>query len=483
MLNNVETALHNILHGKFGYDSFRTGQLETLKSVLSCQPTLAILPTGSGKSLLYQLPAYLLNGLVIVVSPLISLMQDQVNRIRENGDFKVATLNSTLDYRERRSLLNNLHRYKFLFVAPETLVKKEVIKRLKNIPLAEFVIDEAHCISQWGPDFRPEYLDLGVIIGQLHPRRLLMLTATATPTTERDIITKLNLSVDSVKIIRRPVDRPNIFLAVKKLTDEDSKKKYLLDIIKQLGSSGIVYLSSRKVADNLADWLTQRTTMKVVTYHAGLSDIERFRIQQSFMEGRIDLICATSAFGMGINKNNIRYVIHYHMPTSMESYVQEIGRVGRDNQPALALLLYAPGDEMIAKTLVSEDLPSVQVIEAVLGHQLPKTSLGPQADVLMYYLKDHDPAETIAILESQEKINYRRIQKMLNYINSASCYRQEIAQYFGEQVNAIPQNCCSVHDPEWQIDQLEITNVNNSSNSQNKDFKDWPRIIKNLFNQ
>ncbi|WP_295731611.1 ATP-dependent DNA helicase RecQ [uncultured Limosilactobacillus sp.] len=479
-MGQFESTLHNILQSKYHFKAFRSGQEETLVSTLKGIPTLSILPTGAGKSLLYQLPAYLTKGLILVISPLISLMQDQVDRIRQHGDFKVAMLNSRLDYREQRTILRSLSNYRFLFTSPETLVKPRVLQKLKQVSLSMLVIDEAHCISQWGPNFRPEYLMLKDVIVKLQPQRLLLLTATAPQNVAQDIIQKLGFHQHQVNVIRRSVDRPNIFLAVKSLQNEQEKQRYLIQIIRQLGNSGVIYFSSKKIANQVSKMVNQKCGLRVGVYHAGLDNVERFQIQQQFMNNQLDLICATSAFGMGINKNDLRYVIHYHLAGSLESYVQEFGRAGRDGKPALALLLYCPGDEQLQRLLSQVELPSAHVLQNFCDQKQSSTILADQQELLSFYFSHHYSIEQIQkIINEQNRLNRQRLQIMMKYINSSQCLRRIISEYFGENDEFNNHMCCSNDDPHWKVEDLHLPSVRLNNNGQGD--QDWRQAIHQLF--
>lgn len=473
-----DKTIYRLLKEKFGFDQFRPGQLETLRAIFKGQPTLSILPTGAGKSLLYQLPAYVFDGLIVVVSPLISLMQDQIDRIREHGDFQAAMLNSSLSYQERRSILNQLGHYRFLFLAPETLAKQAVLASLKRVKLSLFVIDEAHCISQWGPEFRPEYLLLKRLIQELLPQRILMLTATATPQVRTDILQHLGLDQQAT-VIAETVDRPNIFLAVKECQNDEEKRAALLAYLNQLPSGGIIYLSSRQGADNLAAWLSQQGDWQVAAYHAGLSTRDRFSVQQQFINGELDFICATSAFGMGIDKNNIRYVIHYQLPADLESYVQEFGRAGRDRKPALALLLYAPGDEQVPALFNNPEMPAPAGIQAYLRHEIPIDALGSHGEVIMFYLNHGYQYEQVAaLLQKQAKIKNGRLQTMLQYVHTQKCRREFIARYFGQTSKSDLALCCDLDQAHWQIGDLHLPKQLSAKRQRRLS---WQARLKQLF--
>lgn len=371
-----------LLQEHFGFSSFRPGQEKSIRAVLAGKNTLTILPTGAGKSLLYQLPAYLLPGTVIVISPLISLMQDQVDRLRQQGEKRVIMLSGQLNGKDRMLVLQHLSSYKFIFTSPEMMSNEQVLNAFENVKTALLVIDEAHCISQWGPDFRPEYLLLKLVRQRLSCPTTLMLTATATPRVRQDILKKIGI-VD-VKEVIESVDRSNIFLAVEKVTNQEEKDEKLLQLVAKYQGPGIIYFSSRKLASQMAEWLQSRTKLNVAAYHAGIADIERFQIQHQFMLNQIQVICATSAFGMGIDKNDIRYVIHYHLASNLENYLQEIGRAGRDGQSSLAVILYANGDELIQRQLISIDLPPVSVLQQIKENGISATALENRGNYLNF---------------------------------------------------------------------------------------------------
>ncbi len=362
--------IKTILQNHFGYSEFREGQEEIIQSVLKGNDTIAMLPTGSGKSLCYQLPAYSMDGLVLVISPLLSLMQDQVEQIRIRGEKKVAALNSFLDYKTKIQILNRISTFRYVFISPEMLANPAVLEKIKQTKIALFVVDEAHCISQWGPDFRTDYLSLGEVRENLGSPTTLALTATATSTILDDIKDVLRLKKPICCIYS--VDRPNISLVVEKLDSFSDKRERILSYVKKLKNPGVIYFSSKKMTEEMASFLQSNGVNSVAYYHGGMEQEDRILIQQQFLSDQINIICATSAFGMGINKENIRFVLHYHMPSNLESYLQEIGRAGRDGLQSIAILMHAPGDEQLPMQLLENELPLKWQIQEYLekNHQL-----------------------------------------------------------------------------------------------------------------
>ncbi|MFD1455728.1 RecQ family ATP-dependent DNA helicase [Levilactobacillus lanxiensis] len=425
----------------FGFDQFRSGQAAALESLEAGQDTLAILPTGAGKTLIYQLYGYRHPGCVLIVSPLLSLMNDQVDRMRMNGFKRAAAINSLTPFGERLHILNHLNDLQFLFLSPEMLSQSQMLDRLHQVTISLLVIDEAHCIVQWGPDFRPEYLLLGAIREKLNRPLTLMLTATAGKQTRQEIAKQLR---STPQVVTESVNRPNIFLDVENVADEATKQARLLDLVKHLQRPGVIYFSSKQQASDTALWLQQTAEVRAAAYHAGLDAEDRFKIQQQFMADQLDVICATSAFGMGIDKDNVRFVIHYHLPADLESYAQEIGRAGRDGQPSVAILLYAPGDEQLPLALGQSNRPEPDTIQRYYAHPTSFAADDPQIHLLAFY-RNHgiSQAAVTRLFASRERERNHALSQMVAYAKSPTCLREKWLQAFDEEPPAHDDACCA----------------------------------------
>ncbi len=470
-----EFLLDSVLHERFGLKEFRPKQREVIDHILSGRHTLALLPTGYGKSLCYQVPSQILPGATIVVSPLIALMQDQLNGLARRGISNATLLNSSVSPDELDIRFGGIKAgvFKLVFVAPERFESPRFRNLLEQIDVSLLVIDEAHCISQWGHDFRPQYRNLsGYILNHLKAASVLALTATATPQVQRDIIQSLNLP--NMNVVTGSFDRPNIRFEVEAVTNAVGKDSFVFSTLKNLNAPAIVYTSSRKEAEALSERMRQ-SGLTAACYHAGLTGEQRQRAQKLFETDKVATIVSTVAFGMGVDKPNIRRVIHYNLPGSLESYYQEAGRAGRDGQSATCTLLFQSRDVHTQRWLMDRNFPSAHQVEiaykliASAGLQpvrissllddmdIADSALNSALDLLkQLQLIDTTPDGSLLARVSdgtidmsslnQRKLRHsQRLEQMIRYAQDAICRRRQILGYFGQ----ITESCsgCDVCDP------------------------------------
>lgn len=441
--------LESILSNFFGYSSFRPGQKEVIQSVLDGQDVIALLPTGMGKSLCYQLPGYIFKQPVLIISPLLSLMQDQVDQMKQFKEKRVIALNSFLNPVQKRATIQNLHQYRFIFISPEMLLQDQVQHKLNSMELSLIVVDEAHCISQWGFDFRPDYLRIGQVIGKENRPPLLALSATATEKVLGDIESYLNM-VTPYKFIHS-VDRPNIHLGRMLFQGREDKIDWIMDHVSQSAGPGIIYTQSRSKTESLCRRLLQ-VGIACAAYHGGMEPLDRQFIQQQFIDGSLEWIVATNAFGMGVHKQNVRQVIHESLPTNMANYMQEIGRAGRDGKDSLAILLYAEGDEELAKFVGIDDYPVDTHVDSYISYRLknePPTSMIHNGEisetafrVLDYWMNQLQPSEVKQQLRSMKFEKMRAIEEVMELIDTRECMREKLVHYFGQTLDNTPNDCC-----------------------------------------
>ena len=407
-----ELTKHEVLNKYFGHTEFRPAQETIIDALLSGRDVLGVMPTGAGKSVCYQIPALLLPGVTFVVSPLISLMKDQVAQLKQ-GEIPAAFINSSLTIKQYHEVLRRVGdgRYKIIYIAPERLGTTDFLRFALETPVSLIAVDEAHCVSQWGQDFRPSYLKISEFVEKLKPRPVVgAFTATATKDVKNDIIQFLKLQ-DPLNTTTG-FDRPNLYFGIEK---PKNKSGYFHEMIAgRNGTCGIVYCSTRKAVDTVYAELRRRG-ISAAQYHAGLEDLERRVNQDNFIQNNISVIVATNAFGMGIDKPDVRYVIHYNMPKNLESYYQEAGRAGRDGKPSDCILLFSDDDIKIAEYLTQDSGQNEELDE--------KTR------------------------RNVRRLDVKRLDKMIRYCEVGSCLRAYILGYFGEKQKSSCGNCSNCLKP------------------------------------
>ena len=477
------------LRKHFGFEEFREGQQEVISTILSGNDAMVVMPTGSGKSLCYQLPALMMDGATLVVSPLIALMKDQVDALHARG-LPATFINSAIPETEQRARIESLRRgeYKLVYVAPERFRSSRFNAALRSVNISLFAVDEAHCVSTWGHDFRPDYLRLKHVIESLGNMRTLALTATATPYVRSDIIQQLGLKDPQTFV--SGFDRPNLSIEVVHTQREREKISRIKRLASSHSGSGIIYASTRKAVEQVGSRL-QELGLSVVTYHAGMSDGQRIKAQEDFMTGRKQMIVATNAFGMGIDKAEIRFVVHYQMPGSIEAYYQEIGRAGRDGLPSTCLLLFNYADKnthdffidgsypngtlvrQVYDALVSTGLKRIELSATELakraqqknemavnsalylleraGH-IERTMVGPNRDEQgsrrsrTIFMLDDPPVSQLrtnqADVARRGDLERRKLREIIELCYTEYCYRAYILDYFGDRHHARQCGTC-----------------------------------------
>ncbi len=468
------TEARAVARETFGYDALRPGQEEALSAVLAGRDTLAVMPTGFGKSAIYQIAGVLVPGPTVVVSPLIALQRDQVESLTERG-LAAAELNSNVSASRRAEALSALaeRALEFVFVAPEQLANNDSRAALAAAKPSLVVVDEAHCVSEWGHDFRPEYLRLGELVEELGRPRVLALTATAAPPVRREIVERLGLHVPAVVV--RGFDRPNLWLGVERFHEEEAKDEALRERVAEADKPGIVYVATRRATEESAEALRERG-IRAKAYHAGLKATERDAVQQAFMDDEIDVIVSTIAFGMGVDKPNVRFVFHRDVADSVDAYYQEVGRAGRDGEPARAILFYRPGDvglrrffagnarldvdeleEVVERVAASDEPVEREKLEgddalsastltaglrrlddtgAVEVRPAGDVAPGPEADGARAAAR-----EAVRAQDRHAEWERSRVEMMRGYAELRDCRREYLLNYFGEEFEAPCGRC------------------------------------------
>jgi ATP-dependent DNA helicase RecQ len=468
-------SIQKMAHDRLGFEDLRPGQEAAVRSILEGRDTLAVMPTGSGKSAIYKLAAAQIPGATVVISPLLALQQDQVEKLADQDVGDAAVINSTLQSSRRSEVFEHWEQGKleYLFLAPEQFNNPETIERLQSVQPSLFVVDEAHCISEWGHSFRPDYLRLGTVIDALGHPPILALTATASPPVREEIVQRLNMR--DPQIIVRGFDRPNLWLGVERFEDDEEKREVFIQRVKQAQKPGIVYAATRKITERLAEDLNE-AGITAIAYHAGMKSKEREQIQTAFMSDNAEVIVATTAFGMGVNKSNVRFVYHYNISDSVDSYYQEIGRAGRDGEPAKAILFYMTHDlnlrrffsgsgklnaeqvDRVAQIVQSQKAPidpkNLQALTDLSKTKL-RTTLNqlqlagvietlPTGDVIAKAQSPDLDQATHEVLQAQDrriKIEKSRLEMMRGYAEVRDCRRKYLLNYFGEQLEEPCEYC------------------------------------------
>ncbi|QSS98502.1 ATP-dependent DNA helicase RecQ [Pontibacillus sp. ALD_SL1] len=505
-----EGTLEKLLHNYFGYEQFREGQREIIEDLLKGNDVLGILPTGTGKSMCYQLPSLLLEGTVIVVSPLISLMIDQVKQLKQQGMKRVVAVNSFLNPQQKQQVYTHIDQYKLVYCSPEMLQNDQFLQVLKEkVSVSLLVVDEAHCISQWGHEFRTDYLKLDETLKELKEPTVLALSATAPVHVQDDIVKQMDRP-DMRKHIY-PMDRENIAFTVEHVAGMEEKIQRLAAILNTHSVPTMIYFSSRQWTEKAAHELNQRVEgMRIAYYHGGMDQVDRLLIQQQFMNNQLDVICCTSAFGMGVNKGNIRLVVHAHIPSQVESFLQEIGRAGRDGLQSVSLTLYSPGDGEIPKRFIETELPSEEMVSNAmrylqslsnkgmyiptrpedieetlqlsevqwrfLSYQFEKHGLTKGKNILKHQGWKEAYYSILTFIQERTVIKQNKLAELLHWVHSEKCLRSTLYSSFQASLKEPTGFCCDRCD--FAFDLWTTSNTDKRT-----ELLNWEEELQKIFLQ
>jgi ATP-dependent DNA helicase RecQ len=476
-----KATIDDALREHFGFESLRRGQREAVASVVAGKNTLVVMPTGAGKSLVYQLSACLLDGVTVVISPLIALMKDQVDALDRRGIPAVA-LNSSMPVEQQRAGLDALRRgsVRLVYVAPERLRNKSFLRALAEARVALLAVDEAHCVSQWGHDFRPDYLQIARARHHMGDPPTVALTATATPLVQDDILATLDVA--RAERVVTGFNRPNLTFSVQSTPSANDKRRALKAVLDEHTGPGLVYVSTRKQCDDVTRFIRDELGRAVRAYHAGLPDAERTDVQDDFMTGGLDLVVATNAFGMGVDRADVRFVVHWGIPSTLEAYYQEAGRAGRDGAPAEALLLYATQDASLREWFIDQHAPAERDLRSLHRHLARQADGGlavvdqdavagrvdqhpvgvrvamsllermgvlergdDQGPLRQYAVNEWDAeraAHVLASSEKRQKAKRQALYRMIRYAEADACRRQMLLDHFGDPEPPEAARCC-----------------------------------------